>query len=109
MSWVQTLELWGGILIAVGAGVWAWKTDYITWEDIKDSVSIDGLKETAVTAFTQPKFVALYLIFILFPVWVLTDLLKSALPVVPFYQKIILSIAGIWMISLVMNKRGVTE
>lgn len=111
MSWVSILELSIGIIGGIGLLIYAWKEGYLDWEEIKyyisEAISLDGLKQTVLTIFSKPKFIFLYLILVLAPVWVLTDLTKSVLPVVPMYDKIILSLVGIWMVDYIMKKRDV--
>jgi hypothetical protein len=96
------------IMIAgVGYGIYYLKqNDLLTLDRIKESVSFDNIKAMVIMLFSQPMFIFLYVIFVLTPVWVLTDFLKDMLPVVPFWQKLFLSIAGIWMVDRVMEVKG---
>ena len=95
------------ILIGVGAigGLyWAWRNDYISWGIIRDSLSLDGLKDTVITIFSEPLFILLYVLFVLAPIWVISDWI--AFYTIPIWQKIFLSIGGIWAVNRIMIVKG---
>lgn len=91
-------------MIAFIFGIWwLWKNDYLSWSIILDSISLDGLKETVLTIFSEPMFIGLYLAFVFIPIWVLG---KYIAPTLPLYYKIGASIGGIWAVNLIMDKKG---
>lgn len=93
--WIQICLLVG----AIGAFIWAWKEGYIDWERIKDSVGIEGIKETFVTMFSEPLFLFLYVVFVLVPIWGFGEYIA---PDLPLYYKILMSIGGIWAVNQIM-------
>lgn len=104
MNWLHLIEniaLIGGAIFGL---IWAWRNDYISWSNIKGSFRTDGLKDMVYVIFSDPTFIFLYLIFVLAPVWVLTEWLK--LYTIPLYQKILLSLGGIFAVNQVMIAKG---
>ncbi len=103
MNWISILELIAAAIGTIYGLYWGIKNDYISWDIIKDSLSISGLKETLLTIVQQPLFIALYIFFVLVPTWWLGQYIA---PNLPLYYKIGITIGGIWAVNLIMDKKG---
>ena len=100
-NWLKIIVVIG---VSVGVLIYAWKKDYLSWYTIKDMFSMDGVKSSLATIIEEPKFIFIYILFVFVPLWIFTDGLH--LYNIPLYQKIILSIGGIFGVNYIMAMRG---
>lgn len=93
------------VIVSIGILIWAYINDYLSWEQVKETFGIEGMKDMMATMVQQPKFIFIYIIFVFMPLWIFTDGLHFY--TIPLYQKIILSLGGIFGVNYIIKVRGV--
>jgi hypothetical protein len=91
-------------LATLGGVIWAWKEDYIDFDQIKSSLGLDGLKDMLITMLSEPTFLFLYALFVFFPVWILANWIHVY--DIPLWQKIGLSVGGLFAVNWIMDAKG---